>query len=129
MTPRKKAPKAKVPPDAAPRTKWTRAEAEAHVRGLGLSCRGPVVPHQQALWQQLMNAGKTDAARLIPTRGVPDPDGNLKPCGHNIGEEVAALPFDGTEQGRACPKCGTMNNWRQPVFDGLDESKQKRRKP
>lgn len=105
--------------------KWTRKEAEAHVRSLGLRCKGPVIPARMEHWQGLMADGKIDDARLVVTRGIPNdahPDGYV-PCNQDIGDAVIALPFDGSEQERTCPRCGTMNGWRQPVFDGLDETK------
>lgn len=124
MVKRTKQTKAAARPAALPKV-WTRERAEAHIRSMGMHCRGPVIAERQATWEAHMRAGRLDAARSVVTRGVPAPDGSTVPCGYNFGETVIAYPFDGKEREAKCPKCGTINGWRSPVFAGLDESKRK----
>lgn len=115
MTPRKKK---SQPPKGVPHApdrketarKWTRKEAEQHVLGLGLRCLGPRDDAQMAHWQRLMEKGKVEEARTVQTRTG---------CGYDVGQTVLEYPFDGADHETTCPKCGTVNRWRSPTFDGL----------
>lgn len=115
-TAKKKAAKASA--EQAPRTTWTRAEAEAHIRQTVGRCLGPRDPEKYAQWQRLMDQGKTEEARQISTRTG---------CGYDFAETVLAHPFDGQEREVVCPKCGVTTSYRAPVFDGLDETKKAKR--
>lgn len=98
-------------PDQTPEArKWSRAEAETHIRSLNLRCLGPRDQMQMERWQGLMAEGKADEARTVATRVG---------CGYDFGLTVVSEPFDGSEHETPCPKCGVVTSWRSPVFEGL----------
>lgn len=85
----------------------TREEAEARIRRVGRTCRGPLPEEARERIQEALAGGHTELARRL------DRD-NREGCGMDFNEVVLAGPFDGEEHAYECPKCGVEGTYVAP---------------
>ncbi|HEV8448606.1 MAG TPA: hypothetical protein VGQ44_17370 [Gemmatimonadaceae bacterium] len=105
-----------------PATITTRKDAEAFVRSIHLTCRGPKSEKHAAAIAQLLDEGRNaeaadmdDASRRHPLTGAYN-------CGANTNDVICAGPFDGAIHEYTCPRCGVHARYRAPLFPGLSEA-------
>lgn len=93
--------------------KVTREEAEARIRSVTRTCRGPLPEEAQEKIGAALQAGDTEFARRL------DRD-NREGCGADFNDVVVEGPFDGEVHEYECAECGVEGTYRAPQFD-LDE--------
>jgi hypothetical protein len=98
-----------------PATITTRKDAEAFVRSITLTCRGPKTETHSAEIAQLLADGKLTEAADLDAR-------TRAGCGADTNNIIAAGPFDGEDHAYICPKCGVKARYRAPKFPALPES-------
>lgn len=90
--------------------KLTREEAEARIRRVRRTCRGPLPEEAQERIEEALAEGDTGLARRL------DRD-NREGCGADFNEIVLAGPFDGEEHEYECPKCGVTGTYVAPDLE------------
>jgi len=93
----------------------TKKEAEAQVRSITRTCKGPYVDDEvpKAIGL-LLNASLHKAAERLANVG-------RKGCGGDFNNVIALGPLDGEERAYKCPKCGVEGTYRAPNFGVLTE--------
>jgi hypothetical protein len=107
------------PPD--PATITTRKDAEAYVRLVGRTCRGPKSEKHAAEIAQLLADGQKDEAAALDDRTRRHPKTGAYGCGQDFNDVIVAGPFDGQMHDYTCPSCGAKGRYGAPAFPALPE--------
>ena len=130
-----------------PEGKFTKQEAEKHLRQVNRICRGPLLLSAQEIDEHLKRLAEhaDDASRaahreglerkhgatlvwpsatehenvlrLIYARG--DEVGKAR-CGYDINTLILSEPLDGQQHSGQCPQCGTPQIWTPAKYDITD---------
>lgn len=92
----------------------TREEAEARIRRVGRTCRGPLPEEAREKIEEALANGETERARRL------DRD-NRERCGFDFNEIVVEGPLDGAEHEYECPACGLTGTYVAPDLTITEE--------
>lgn len=102
----------------------TRAEAEASIRAVARTCRGPLLEEHARRRDQLFAEGKPEEARAYEAShwGIPyeTPEGTrFRKCNYDMNDLICAGPIDGRNHTPRCPGCGRVVSYRVAWFPDL----------
>jgi len=100
--------------------KVTREEAEALIRSITRTCKGPIKPGKEAEYAELRRAaGSFGGAESGNSIALLD-QLNRDHCGADFNDEIVKYPLDGQQRVAKCSKCGLEINFKSPRFNLVD---------
>lgn len=98
----------------------THEEAEALIRSVMRTCKGPIKPGKEAEYAELRraagtfgDAGSGNSIALLDSL-------NRDYCGADFNDEIVKYPLDGKQRVTKCSKCGLEINFTSPRFNLSD---------